>query len=79
LGDVFSDFEQISQSPEFATYGSTFEKSWQYILKQFRTQFEGSNFYPHVTNVLDSELCKKVFLCIQETIVKESLRNNNLF
>jgi len=70
LGDIFADFDQVASSPEFAQYSSTFEKSWQYILKQFRTHFEGRSFYPHVTNVLDSELCQKVFVNVQETVVK---------
>lgn len=77
LGDIFSDFDQVAMSPEFANY-DVFEKSWQYILKQFRSHFEGYTFYPHVTNSLDTELCKKVFGVVQETVVKETMKMNNL-
>jgi hypothetical protein len=77
LGDIFSDFDQVAASPEFANF-NTFEKSWQYILKQFRSHFEGYTFYPHLTNVLDTELCKKVFVVVQDTVVKETLKQSSL-
>jgi guanine nucleotide-binding protein subunit alpha len=73
LGDIFADYDQVASSPEFEQYHSTYEKSWQYILKQFRTHFEGRSFYPHVTNVLDSELCQKVFVSVQESVVKATV------
>jgi len=77
LGDIFSDFDQVASSSEFANF-NTFEKSWQYILKQFRSHFEGYTFYPHLTNVLDTELCKKVFVVVQDTVVKETLKQSQL-
>jgi len=78
LGDIFSDFDQVTGSQEFSSFTSLFEKSWQYILKQFRSHFEGYTFYPHLTNVLDTELCKKVFVVVQDTVVKETLKQSNL-
>jgi len=77
LGDIFSDFDQVAMSPEFASYNA-FEKSWQYILKQFRSHFEGYTFYPHLTNSLDTELCRKVFAVVQETVIKETLKMSSL-
>jgi len=77
LGDIFSDFDQVASSPEFSSY-NTYEKSWQYVLKQFRSHFEGYTFYPHLTNALDTELCKKVFSVVQETVVRETLKMSSL-
>lgn len=78
LCNIFSDFEQVtSTDKEFSQY-SNFEKSWRFIQRQFHSHFEGYTFYPHLTNVLDSELCKKVFVSIQETVIKEGLKLNSL-
>jgi len=77
LGDIFSDFDAVAASAEFANL-PVFDKSWKYILRQFKSHFEGYTFYPHLTNVLDTELCKKVFIVVQDTVVKEALKASHL-
>jgi len=77
LGDIFSDFDAVAASADFANL-PVFEKSWKYILRQFKSHFEGYTFYPHLTNVLDTELCKKVFIVVQDTVVKEALKASHL-
>jgi guanine nucleotide-binding protein subunit alpha len=72
LTDVFTDFEKVTSTSEFAKY-DIMAKSWKYILKQFSSQFEGCSFHPHLTNALDTELCRKVFITLQDTIVAETL------
>lgn len=74
LKDVFADFEKVTSTSEFAKC-NIYAKSWKYILKQFSKQFEGCSFHPHLTNVLDNELCRKVFVVLQDTIVAETLQN----
>jgi len=72
LKDVFTDFEKVTGTPEYSKY-DTMAKSWRYILKQFSSQFEGCSFHPHLTNVLDTELCRKVFIVLQDTIIQETM------
>jgi guanine nucleotide-binding protein subunit alpha len=73
LKDVFVDFEKVTSTSEYGKY-DIMGKSWRYILKQFSAQFEGCSFFPHLTNVLNTELCKKVFSVVQDTIVANTLK-----
>lgn len=72
LNSIFSDFEKLMSTSEFSKL-DMMTKSWKYILKQFGAQFDGSSFHPHLTNVLDTELCRKVFIVVQDTIVAQTL------
>jgi len=78
LREVFADFEEVINTAEFSHYTEYFEKCWKYMLKQFKYQFEGSKFYPHLTNALDSEICRKVFEFVRETIVTQALQGANV-
>jgi len=78
LSDIFADFSQVCATAEFAQFSSVFEKSWNYILKQFRANFEGEHLYPFLTNVLDTELCKKVFNVVRDTVMLGVLDKNEM-
>jgi len=70
LSEVFSDYNEVTSTAEFSQFSTQFEKSWNYILKQFRTNcLPGETLYPFLTNCLDTELCKKVFMVVRDTIM----------
>jgi guanine nucleotide-binding protein subunit alpha len=72
LSEVFLDFNEVTSAPEFATL-NLYDKSWNYILRQFKSRFGGFKFFHHVTNVLDTKLCQKVFENVQHVIIELAL------
>jgi hypothetical protein len=72
LSEVFLDFNEVTSAPEFANL-SLYDKSWNYILRQFKSRFGGFKFFHHVTNVLDTKLCQKIFENVQQVIIELAL------
>lgn len=72
LSDVFLDFNEVTSAPEFEAL-TMYEKSWHYILRQFKSRFGGYKFFHHLTNCLDTKLCQKIFENINSVIVELAL------
>jgi len=77
LNLVFADFNDVVSKDEYKDMNN-YEKSWRYILSQFKSHFEGTTFYSHITNNLDTELCKKVFFVIKETVIVSAVQGTTL-
>jgi len=79
LVEIFSDYEQFVKDPANCdAKWDDYEKGWKYIEKQYKIQFSGSQFYPHLTCALDTEQCRKVFLVIQEKLLTDVLAGSGL-
>jgi len=73
LSNIFPEYgEFVAKNPKMK---NDFEKGWKYIAQQYHAHFGAEYFYPHLTCTLDTDQCSKVFLSVQDTLLKSSIGN----
>jgi len=70
LSQFFEDFD------DFPKGKSDFETGCDYIKSQYARVFHGVRLYTFVTNALDTNNCRKVFMAVRDTIMTKAFENN---
>jgi len=72
LKNFFEDYDEFTKGLDKADTLSDYDKSVEYIKRQYENAFNGTRLYTYVTCALDTENCVRIFESVRDTVIEKA-------